>query len=83
MLSTLRSSHGLQRFMLLLGLGLVLAFLLIAIFAPWIAPYDFNADRAGGQVFGRQQDRQPSTGSARPSAAPTCCHASSTALAPQ
>ena len=37
MLSTLRSSHGLQRFMLLLGVGLVLAFLLIAIFAPWIA----------------------------------------------
>ena len=55
MLSTLRSSHGLQRFMLLLGLGLVVAFLLIAIFAPWLAPYDFNADRAGGQVFGRQQ----------------------------
>ena len=55
MLSTLRSSHGLQRFMLLLGLGLVVTFLLLAIFAPWLAPYDFNADRAGGQVFGRQQ----------------------------
>ena len=55
MLSTLRSSHGLQRFMLLLGLGLVVAFVLIAIFAPWLAPYDFNADRANGEVFGRQQ----------------------------
>ncbi len=55
MLSTLRSSHGLQRFMLLLGLGLVVAFLLLAIFAPWLAPYDFNADRAAGEVFGRQQ----------------------------
>ena len=59
MLSTLRSSHGLQRFMLLLGVGLVVAFLLMAILAPWIAPYDFNADRAGGQVFGRQQAPSP------------------------
>lgn len=55
MLSTLRSSHGLQRFMLLLGLGLVVAFLLIAIFAPWLAPYDFNAASANGEKFGRQQ----------------------------
>ncbi|MGI9084857.1 MAG: dipeptide ABC transporter ATP-binding protein [Aeromicrobium sp.] len=55
MLSTLRSSHGLQRFMLILGLGLIVAFLIIAIFAPWIAPYDFNADRVGSNVFGRQQ----------------------------
>ena len=55
MLSTLRSSHGLQRFMLLLGVGLIVAFLLLAIFAPWIAPYDFNADRVGTEVFGRQQ----------------------------
>ncbi len=55
MLATLRSSRGLQRFMLLLGLGLIVAFLLLAIFAPWIAPYDFNADRVGDEVFGRQQ----------------------------
>ncbi len=55
MIATLRSSHGLQRFMLLLGLGLIFAFLVIAVFAPWIAPYEFNADRAAGEVFGRQQ----------------------------
>ncbi len=55
MLSTLRSSHGLQRFMLLLGFGIVAAFLIIAIFAPWIAPYDFNADRSGGIRFGNQE----------------------------
>jgi ABC-type glutathione transport system ATPase component/ABC-type dipeptide/oligopeptide/nickel transport system permease subunit len=55
MLSTLRSSHGLQRFMLLLGLGLVVAFLLIAILAPWLAPYDFNAASANGEKFGRQE----------------------------
>ena len=55
MLSTLRSSHGLQRFMLLLGLGLIVAFMLIAVLAPWLAPYDFNAASANGEKFGRQQ----------------------------
>ena len=55
MLSVIRSSHGLQRFMLLLGFIMVAAFILIAIFAPWIAPYDFNDDRANGVIFGTQQ----------------------------
>jgi peptide/nickel transport system ATP-binding protein len=53
--AVLRQSHGLQRFMLLLGFGLVALFILLAIFAPWLAPYDFNADRSGGVVFGTQQ----------------------------
>ncbi|MCW2839942.1 MAG: hypothetical protein JWR55_1425 [Aeromicrobium sp.] len=53
--SVVRQSHGLQRFMLLLGFGLVGLFLVVAIFAPWLAPYDFNADRANGVVFGTQQ----------------------------
>ena len=55
MFSVLRSSHGLQRFMLLLGFVIMGLFLLIAIFAPWLAPYDFNVDRADGVVFGTQQ----------------------------
>lgn len=55
MLSVVKQSHGLQRFMLLLGFGLVALFLFVAVFAPWLAPYDFNADRAGGVVFGTQQ----------------------------
>ncbi len=51
-----RQSHGLQRFMLLLGFAIIAVFLFIAIFAPWLAPYDFNADRtADGVVFGTQQ----------------------------
>ncbi len=50
-----KQSHGLQRFMLLLGFGLVFMFVFVAIFAPWLAPYDFNADRANGVVFGTQQ----------------------------
>ncbi|MCW2787931.1 MAG: hypothetical protein JWP56_234, partial [Aeromicrobium sp.] len=53
--AVLRQSHGLQRFMLLLGFGLVALFILLAVFAPWLAPYDFNADRSGGVVFGTQQ----------------------------
>ncbi|MFI5429681.1 ABC transporter permease [Aeromicrobium sp. UC242_57] len=50
-----KQSHGLQRFMLLLGFGLVGLFIFVAIFAPWLAPYDFNADRANGVIFGTQQ----------------------------
>lgn len=53
--SVVRQSHGLQRFMLLLGFSLVVFFVFVAIFAPWLAPYDFNADRANGVVFGTQQ----------------------------
>ncbi|QGG39945.1 dipeptide ABC transporter ATP-binding protein [Aeromicrobium yanjiei] len=53
--AVVRQSHGLQRFMLLLGFGLVGLFIFVAIFAPWLAPYDFNADRSGGVVFGTQQ----------------------------
>ena len=51
-----RQSHGLQRFMLLLGFAIVLAFVVVAVLAPWIAPYGFNDDRgADGIVFGTQQ----------------------------
>ena len=54
-MTIIKQSHGLQRFMLLLGFGLVLMFVVVAIFAPWLAPYDFNADRANGVIFGTQQ----------------------------
>ncbi|MEG9225260.1 dipeptide ABC transporter ATP-binding protein [Aeromicrobium sp. Sec7.5] len=51
-----RQSHGLQRFMLLLGFGLMAFFLVVAVLAPWIAPYDFDAVRdADGVRFGTQQ----------------------------
>ena len=54
--TVVRQSHGLQRFMLLLGFGLVALFVVVAIFAPWLAPYGFNADRgADGVAFGTQQ----------------------------
>jgi peptide/nickel transport system ATP-binding protein len=53
--AVVKQSHGLQRFMLLLGFALVFLFVFVAVFAPWLAPYDFNADRANGVPFGTQQ----------------------------
>lgn len=54
--AVVRQSHGLQRFMLLLGFGLMALFLVVAVLAPWIAPYDFDAVRdADGVKFGTQQ----------------------------
>ncbi len=51
-----RQSHGLQRFMLLLGFAIIAMFLFVAAFAPWLAPYNFNANRtADGVLFGAQQ----------------------------
>jgi ABC-type glutathione transport system ATPase component/ABC-type dipeptide/oligopeptide/nickel transport system permease subunit len=41
--------------MLLGGLLLVVVFVVAAVGAPWLAPYDFNANSAGGEVFGSQQ----------------------------
>ncbi|MEH3034164.1 MAG: dipeptide ABC transporter ATP-binding protein [Aeromicrobium erythreum] len=53
--AVVRQSHGLQRFMLVLGFVIIALFLVVAVLAPWIAPYGFNQDRANGVVFGAQQ----------------------------
>jgi peptide/nickel transport system permease protein len=51
----LRQSVGLQRGMLVAGLVLLAAFIICALFAPWLAPYGF-AQRADAQgTFGTQQ----------------------------
>lgn len=56
LLATLRATRGLQRGMLVVGVVLVLLFVVVAIFAPLIAPYDFNANAtAAGVRFGTQQ----------------------------
>lgn len=51
----LRQSVGLQRGMLITGLVLVTIFLILAAFAPWIAPYAHNALSGPDGDFGSRQ----------------------------
>lgn len=57
--SHLRRSVGLQRGMLLVGIGLTVVFVLVAALAPWIAPYGFAQRSADGQQFGTLQPPNP------------------------
>lgn len=50
-----RQSVGLQRGMLITGLVLTVLFIVLAICAQWIAPYDFNQLSEGGADFGSRQ----------------------------
>ncbi|MGN6503914.1 MAG: ABC transporter permease [Pseudolysinimonas sp.] len=50
-LAALRATSGFQRGMLLAGTLIVLFFAVLAIFAPLIARYPFDADRAHGKDF--------------------------------
>ena len=52
-LTPVSEARGMTRTMLWIGAALTLAFIGIAIFAPQIAPYDFDAFRANGQRFGQ------------------------------
>ena len=54
-LGLLRSTHGLQRATLVLGLVLVAGFILVALFAPLLARYGFAQTGADGVEFVRQQ----------------------------
>ncbi|WP_457099762.1 ABC transporter permease [Microbacterium sp. P5_E9] len=55
----LRQSVGLQRGMLIAGLALTSFFALLAIFAPWLAPYGFAQLRGPDGLFGAQQPPSP------------------------
>ncbi len=55
----LRQSVGLQRGMLVAGLVLTALFLLVAILAPWLAPYSYNQLRGPDGLFGAQQPPSP------------------------
>lgn len=47
--STIWNTRGLARWILLAGLVIVVVFVVLAVFAPWIAPYDFNQTRVDGE----------------------------------
>src|SRR6478752_5479412 len=55
----LRQSVGLQRGMLIAGLALTTFFAVLAIFAPWLAPYGFAQLRGPDGLFGAQQPPSP------------------------
>ena len=45
---TIWNTRGLARWILLAGLALVVAFVVLAVLAPWIAPYEFNQSKVDG-----------------------------------
>ncbi len=51
MLAHIRNTRGVQRGMLLAGLVIIALFVVLAVFAPLIAPYGFNDASAGGHDF--------------------------------
>ncbi|MBW9092659.1 ABC transporter permease [Microbacterium jejuense] len=55
----LKQSVGLQRGMLVAGLALTGLFIVVAIFAPWLAPYSYNQLRGPDGLFGAQQPPSP------------------------
>jgi peptide/nickel transport system permease protein len=58
-ISHVRQSVGLQRGMLVGGLVLLTVFVIVAIFAPWIAPYSWAQRSVDGVKFGTQQPPNP------------------------
>jgi peptide/nickel transport system permease protein len=50
------SARGVPRWVLWAGIVLTIVFVILALFAPWISPYDFDEYRtASGERFGKQQ----------------------------
>ena len=49
--SPFRTTTGLARWLLVTGLLITAVFIVMALFAPWIAPYDFNQRGVGGEKF--------------------------------
>jgi peptide/nickel transport system permease protein len=50
-LGPIAEARGMARAMLWIGAGITVAFILIALFAPILAPYDFDTFRSNGQRF--------------------------------
>jgi peptide/nickel transport system permease protein len=54
-----RQAKGVQRFMLLTGTGLTIVFVIMAVFAPLIAPYEFDQYRDASGRFPQQAHPSP------------------------
>jgi peptide/nickel transport system permease protein len=54
-MDAIRATAGFQRGMLVFGAVIMAFFVVLAVFAPLIAPYGFNDDRVGTKIFGREQ----------------------------
>ena len=52
--AAMRATSGFQRGMLIFGLLIVLLFVVLAVFASWIAPYDFDQTGKGTELFPTQ-----------------------------
>ena len=50
-LAPVRNTTGLARWLLLAGVLITAAFLVMALFAPWLAPFDFNQQKVDGVKF--------------------------------
>ncbi|MDI2131574.1 ABC transporter permease [Yinghuangia seranimata] len=50
-LGLIREAHGIGKFMLWSGIVLSTLFVLTALLAPWISPYDFDTYQDGGERF--------------------------------
>jgi peptide/nickel transport system permease protein len=53
LVSPFRQTSGLARWILVIGMFITAVFVVCAIFAPWIAPYGFDQQRANGVDFPR------------------------------
>ena len=52
-LAPFRETTGVARWLLLTGLLVTAVYVLLALFAPWIAPYDFNQRGVDGEKFAK------------------------------
>ena len=48
LLAPFRNTTGLARWILVTGIVITIAFVVMAVFAPWIAPLDFNQQKVDG-----------------------------------
>jgi peptide/nickel transport system permease protein len=54
--ATVRNARGQPKWLLYTGVGIVVFFVILAVFAPLIAPYGFDQVSSGGVRFPKQGD---------------------------